>query len=979
MSFSLNQYAQKIAQEHPTAIWSLDDEAYYVQLMSDSGTDIANWQNMNVASITNITPPANISLPNPSRPCTRIIGQEIGGALYGSAFVKSNSTFSTTSGTFTISYNLYSYDTDIRYTNVGYQMGDSVFISAVFGKSGDNTQVTYETSSAHGFSNGDYVTVTGTVPTSGNEGAYDQDGTVEVVSSTRFRINSSLRYRSILAPNEPGGEAFEGEMKEASDAWLSGLSDEWHFLSATFNRVVTNAKIRLKIWYNGDFEKTFLINNLTVGQDSAEFAQISTGQIPVTLPSNIATTETQGIPALNYNSTDNFGYYIVKNNILCSKNSGIPIIYGSSNKTILYSNSNGPSLILPGFGFLNEYGIKKSYNLETFIRFNGKTSTLKRIIGPLQSSDGLYVNGSFMTLKIGSLYKTAMVSQWDSPMLLNIQYNPSEFSLWINGDKIISISIENESIVFPENTASSGAFLGKNQDWIGFYSYSDLNSIEIDCIAIYPYNSDELLLKRRFLYGQAVKTEAAENFALQNGGEFYHFQYPSIGNTKNYNFPTFAKWNICRINDNLIINNNNVLTPLYNLPSIYLGSVTTENWLSDQYAVQNEGTKFIKLKPDADYDTVYGYLYFDNLNMIKDALSSFYMVIKKLASSASEQRIATFFDDTSKNYFKISLTGSELSYKLYYNGTESTIYTTSTSTINTKISVGIDIDAFKNSSDYNLSSFFKNSGLKLYVGGMPNTETTFDGNIYKIGFCSSRAASEISSNFTNGIVNTAASLETNVASYTLLAKEIFNSLILDIATKSYWESSVPLSFLSIYDNDAFDLDLIQLNIDYPATLLQNNGNMNTSSEYVRSYLSFQDNKTGLNKTTFASTQSLPTSKIVDAKTSWEDKKYEFIDYTIVYPPTNISIEDYSLVIHLDIVSSVFESPIKIKYLEIFGKTLNENSSAKISSISSNSLEYYSLTDNGLIDYKNNTNVFIHKNSGSYLSLGNNSGIGVSSI
>ena len=118
MPISSNQYLQKISLEHPIALWSLDDDAYYVKLMSDSSRDVGTWEDINVASITNITP-SGIQVPNTNRPCTEIVGEQIGGALYANAFIRSTGTFSAANKPFSISFNLYSYGTDIRYVTLG--------------------------------------------------------------------------------------------------------------------------------------------------------------------------------------------------------------------------------------------------------------------------------------------------------------------------------------------------------------------------------------------------------------------------------------------------------------------------------------------------------------------------------------------------------------------------------------------------------------------------------------------------------------------------------------------------------------------------------------------------------------------------------------------------------------------------------------------------------------------------------------------
>ena len=689
----------------------------------------------------------------------------------------------------------------------------------------------------------------------------------------------------------------------------------------------------------------------------------------------IATDQTYGVVAEDYGTDYNIAYYIVKDNILCTENSSIPMIYGSSNTTVLFSNSDGPSVIVPGFGLLNDYGKDKSYNLETFIRINGNVSTPKRILGPLQSDDGVYVDGSFITLKVGNLYDSVFIGEWFKPMLLNLQYTRNVVELWINAEKLISLNISNETLSFPEKIATSGTYIDKDQDWIGFYSYNELNSIELDTIAIYSYTADQTLLKKRLLYAQAIKTAILENKAIQNNGKLFHFQYPSANHNKNYNFPTFSKWNSARVFNNLTIKDNALSNPSYDLPNISLDTKTQNEWLSEQYAIQNEATNFISLKPDSSYDNIYPYMYFDNLNILSDSISSIYAVVKKPSSSVSEQRLLTIYDDFSKNYFKVSLTASQLTYTLSYNGQDTQIYTTSTSTINTKIAIGINLDTFRSSINYNLSSFFRNNNLKFYVGGMPSTQLTFDGHIYKLGICNQISSLEISSSFNaDGIVLPTSSLEDNVATYTLFTQELFSNLILDIKTKSYWESSVPLANLASYYGDTLDLDFFQLNFDYPETTSIVSGVYDTSNEIVKTYISFQLNDSGLSETTFSSTVALSKNKTIDAKTLWSDKKYEFIDHTLVYTPSNIDVQDYSVVLHIEMISNVYTKPIKIKYLELASKTLESENASTIISTSGNPTQHYSLDENGLNDYKNNAGILITKDSTSYLNLNNKSGI-----
>ena len=970
MSNSSNQYIQKISLEHPTALWPLDDEAYYVKLMSDDGRDVGNWEDINVASITNITP-TDIVLPNPNRPCTRIIGEDIGTEyVNASAFVLSSETFSASSKAFSISFNLYSYDTDIRFCKIGYQIGLEKSISAVSQVSGQPSVV--YTSTAHGFVNGDYVTVIGTVPNATTPGLYDADGIVIKITNDTFRITDGIAYNGVSAPSEAGGKAFKGEEKTASDAWLSGRSDEWMLISQSFNRTVVGAKIRVRIMYDGDFDKTFLINDLCIGQGSLEFCAQSSGQTPISLPDTIETTETFGVVAKDYSSNENNAYYIVKDNILCSKNSSIPMAFGSLGTTVLSSNNNGPSLIFPGFGMLNEYGKNKEYNLETFLRLNGQTSEPKRIIGPINSDDGIYVNGSFIILKINDLYKTAYIGEWFKPMLINLQYTANLTELWVNADKLISIDTTSQTLTFPSKNTEEG----KDQDWIGFYSYDDFYSIEVDTVTIYPYVADQTLLKRRLLYAQGVTTASLENLTIQTSGKFVNFRYDVAGYDKNYNFPTFADWNSSQVFDNLSIVDNILYSKSYNLPATYLGSKTYSEWINDQESIQDEASNFISLKPDETYDDINGYIYFNNQNILEQTLSAIYAVVKKPSSSVAEQRLITIYDTELGDYFKVSLTGDELSYVLNISGVDVSETIVESIPMDTKISVGINFDSMRQSLDTQISNFFKKNTLAIYVGGVPQEDKTFDGKIYKVGLCNDRSASEIVSSFTDGMADYEADLEDNVATYTLFSKDFLGKFILDIATKSYWEASVFLSSLSLYRDEQFGLDFFQINIDYPESTTIVDNKFETSSEFVKSYISFQSNASGLEETVFNELERLPTNKIIDAKTGWELTQYDFLDSTIVYPPTDVDIQDYSVVVHLTMISHVMTYPTQIKYLEFASKSAKGTEPGTISSESSEQVEHYFVDENNLDNYGINSAVFVTKDSTSYLNLKNNSGVGV---
>ena len=190
----------------------------------------------------------------------------------------------------------------------------------------------------------------------------------------------------------------------------------------------TSFRIVLKIKYYGGAEENtsniFLLNGLSVGQWSEEFNSNSLGVFPVTLPQNLPVDQSYGIEAKAYGLSEQSGYYLISEDLtfLGAKNSGVPMVFGASNTTIVRPMS-GPSLIIPGVGFLNESGKHKEYTVEMWLKIDSYTSDDTRIFGPVKSTDGLYVSGPFLKLKVGEYVGAHCVGEWSRPMLIHIMVN----------------------------------------------------------------------------------------------------------------------------------------------------------------------------------------------------------------------------------------------------------------------------------------------------------------------------------------------------------------------------------------------------------------------------------------------------------------------------------------------------------------------------------------------------------------------------
>ena len=618
-------------------------------------------------------------------------------------------------------------------------------------------------------------------------------------------------------------------------------TSEWLFFSQTSEIVSENTSLRAVIKITsttgGSVPSDYLyyINGITVGQWSEEFNHSSLGLTPVSMPATIALNSTQVVSSPAYGLSENDAYYIVSDNRLLAKNTSIPLVYGASNVTTLSPNPNGePSLIIPGKGFLNKVGQHKEYTVEFWLRINSDSITSKKIFGPIASGDGLYADNGFLTLVIGSKFVSHYVGEWFRPMLIQIRLIRNAATLIINGEEVASLIIETDSLVLPEEYNESN----ENQDWLGFYSYSDIKPIDIDCIAIYSYQVPINVAKRRWVYGQGVISPEGINSAY--GGTAAFIDYPFADYTANYTYPDFAEWQQGSF-DNLSTTSKVLKTPEYNLPEIYLSDKTLEGLYADNKLIQDEESgptndyKFVTFRPNNSWNTKTCYFNFTNFNILNSQISSFYGVFSN-HNLDSDQVLFKVYNSINSNYFLIEQSENIISYILNYNGVDETIYTSEIIEEHQLFSVGININSLIDTYGGNIATFFGNrNSLKLYIGGDGTLSGTFLGRIYSVGFSTLKNSLLISDYFNDdgiaifddlsvsGVVEeeNAIGLVEHLASYTLLPLESYGSYFLDIGVSGSWQDYLPLSYFAQYvTNDAgnqfYDLDFLQFNISAPS-------------------------------------------------------------------------------------------------------------------------------------------------------------------
>jgi hypothetical protein len=637
------------------------------------------------------------------------------------------------------------------------------------------------------------------------------------------------------------------------------VSNSWIFISETFDtpNEITNFRVVIKInTLNGGTlvdDYVFYINGITAGQWSEEFNTSSLGVETVEIPSSISVYGgSQGVEAFNYGIQDTSGYYLSALGLL-ARNTSLPLVFGASNLTKL-NVSSGASLIVPGKGFLNNKGKYNNYTVEFWARINSDSFLDKRIFGPISSTDGLYINGGLLTLSIGNNFASHFVGEWYRPMLIHIRFIENTASVLINGEQVLSFNFNIDDLTFPDELDQEG----KDQDWLGFYSYEDINPFEIDCISIYPYQIPVTVAKRRWVYGQAVISP--ESIDSSYGGVSTFIDYPFSGYTANYSYPNFAKWEQATF-DNLITSSQSLSTPQYSLPNISIEGKTITDLYSDNKEIQDEENNFITFRPNNSWNSVHSYFNFNNFNVINNDAVAIYGIFSSTNMNSTET-LFTIYNATTKNYFSVVKEDNHISYSIFYNGqkeilsddfiyqsiysdngtiVDAGLYSTtiweetldggSPGTIfpgliaGEKYIVGINIENLVNYFGGKVASFFGNkSGLEMYVGGDNNPENSFTGNIYSFGISSKLNANLIKENFNeNGIVvvSSVNQMLNHIASYTLVPFERYNNYFLDINSYGYWEDYMPLSYFAKYVTNSkgksyYDLDFLQFNIDIPA-------------------------------------------------------------------------------------------------------------------------------------------------------------------
>ena len=961
MTTPSNLYAEKIFSEHPLEMWSLDDKTSYLSWIENAQRDLKLW------SIAE---------------------------------------------TYDISSTILTRGEDVGFDTAQYNENTVPFLETF------QQQIHL-----------DSVSGGGTITLTSNSLKFDSSQIDPISGCISVGLNIFTNDESVSGISI--GYSIESPSPETVIEPVSFKYGEWSDILKVFSRQPTEDPYDVKVVIEISFTDSALapvdlfINGIVVGQGAEYFNNESLGIEYEIIPDGIwlpaSLDQKEGIVAKPYGLSDANGYYIIHNDFETVSESGIPMVYGSNTSTILnpiLSTDNIPNLILPAKGFLNQIGKYKTLTLEfwTKINHNGNVDTKPyRLVGPTNGTDGLYIDDSFLIIKIGETYSSFFVGEWSRPMLIQFEVSPNVANLTLNGAQVISMSYDTDTTDFLSHVNAGS---GDSQDWIGFYSPSEIvDSIELDCVAIYSYSIPEALAKRRFVYGQGVEYPLNLNTAY--GGTSVYVDFSKSGYLKNVSYPITNKW-VNGIADNMITSKNGVSYPEYALPQYIHPSKNRNTWIIENKetalaSMLEEGTFMIDPSEDGE-DVFLKVSDLSNFNGKKAELIGCIVMPGSDAIADHSQSIFTIYNESTKDYLRASIKLIDGSQKLVYsiknNGVEYDIYSTSAEV--SQIAAGIYIneiisyaetlsqDIYANDISVSGSSFLNASQLSLYIGPDPDNSTVFDGKYLKMFVMNTTNINNqfaknalFQDSFTDGMIDAISANPSLQAIKDVRATYEVKPLlhgptgyILDVGCSGSWYDYVPLSVLSkkVYSDAAEietveELDFVQFNISYPE---------NINSSIFKSYVSFEYatlfSQNFGTQATYEAVQSASNVFEPGIASPWSGKKYEVSDGGIVYTPVDEGIDkpegapevfdfkDIFMVLHMDFnIDSVNYQPIRISTMDLSGVSLNYDSKNVVNTRFGIPISPESLIDD-VIDYKSRNPYRISRSSLEYLNLTSKSGI-----
>jgi hypothetical protein len=959
-----NLYASRVYAEHPIAMWSMDEEYFFFSLLSESqkflSASIGNWM------LTNAT-------------------SEIA--------------------------------TDISTSPIPNDPTAKIYLSSASSR---------------------YMEMQLSSPISYQDSIDQQKGSISI--STHVNIPIATNILKIQIGFIINSEYYYKEFS-------SLLNNFWQYLSFT-KQIDSQAAIVpcIKVFYededsSGELNSSVYFNGISVGQWSEPYSFNNTGIISGSLPEEIVNII--DYPALlkgseidQYGISGGVGYATEYDKKLLIENTGIPMVYGSKgnisilNKKVVenfdseissfgaedetitllinggspsstyteflnggipeYVDPTVPSLIFPGYGFLNSNGIYQNLTAEFWMRISHESNEELKIFGPITSSDGLYVSGEFLILRVGKYRQSYFINQWYRPMLVHISQSQTELFVMINGEKVISIGIDFTKI----NTLPSSS-----EDYLGFYGNEKISLFELDCFSIFSYIVPEQVAKKRYVFGQGVQEQ--DNIVAPFGGQLSYVDFPYSGYSSTIRYPDRTRWEDGFYN-NVVADSEGLSLPAYALPKIIFTESNNavysdlvqeqkmELFEKDNFDIQDEIYPFISLNPNTSYENTYATINFSTINQSTDTTKSINSILKTSSDIQSIQSLLYIYNNSNTDTFSVIINSGNIQY-LFNN----TVIKSIAIQENSYISIGIDFDKISSGYSSIVGTFFLNPE-RLSLNFANNANSKFLGKIFSLTFNNDFftekdkelifGSEESFDGF--AVVNVSSELFNYVGTYTLLPKVSNSTVFLDVGCSGYWENSIPLSYFgksitTSTGDKLYDLDLVQFNVDIPSSIFsKENFQASTFQSGLLSkvYVSIQRNlETPKTYSEYINTENIGIDRVLDFNTveDFETTKFEICDGTIIYPPkSGIGFANYSLVTYIIVTSKGINSEkIKIKNMSLSSLTFDESGFYSINTPAVGKFYPVTKSEDQYV-YKRQIPITIDNETSPYLYLSGDSGLSV---
>jgi hypothetical protein len=831
--------------------------------------------------------------------------------------------------------------------------------------------------------------------------------TLKFTSDTTFSTSSEKEFCiSVPILANPYTDSVRiGYVVDGSTTWspepIKTQDLVWTVASATFSNVAALSDVATIVFevsfsYSGNPGSTyvFYVGGISAGVRAEEFVGTSIGLSGETKPSSLDLSGSGVLvsKANPYSLSDNYGYYTIDNGVsIRARNSTIPMVYGALNSTILSkADNNNPSLSVPGVGFLNESGKKFTRTLEFWMRVNVSTSEYRRIVGPVnaESTNGLYVNGPFMTLKVGDNVGSYFVGEWSRPMLVHVIVQEKSVQLKVNSETVITLtmSIADETLEPDTN------------EWIGFYAYDDVTNFEVDCVAIYPYAVPDKIAKKRFVYGQGVVLPESTNTSY--GGSSVVLDYSFANYDKNHSFPKNADWTM-GLSNNVYTDKQRLSPVKYSLPTSNFGNNTFSSWLKvmqdasqptdtlpGRSAFYMKPTFYIDGSSSSFFDLGNPYFSYENFNILEDSpVACMYIVLRNNSAGSSTDTDTLFLveNKVTGKTFEITASNSSISYWLNGEqvGSEKIVYEFPGDPVKTVAAV--NIQKFRDSNPDAFALFADTSSLQILVGGR-GTGGTFTGPIYEFGFLSQSDLNKIDEDSfdSNGFANVDAvdDFEDITPAYSVIGTDVIGSFSLDISSSGSWQDYVPLSIFKkemTLDSGVSlnSLSMLQVNVDYPNLNIVVDGKYDTENSPARFYVAFQDMSNGVVLSSGRTAVQMSSTNYVAPSSSWETEIYEVVDGSILGIPDFDNIDNIAIIFYtvLD-VDGVSKNPVVIRAIDVASLAFDGESLRAIGTKYGTKIyPFVETTDEVYVSSANNP-FLIYKGTTPYLYLSSKTGIQV---